>query len=261
MQIRTALSGAIAFGLLASASAQAALTSPPVMPTNSSLFVTVFDSTTNESFVTNLGLFYSTFVQNDSTVAIPATIRDGAFTPRSFDLNMGIFADNDAANLRFNVYAGDSLGGNTAKGIIMTGVAAPVLNHSNMNAVNTRAAALITTTNTNCGDTIGCAGNFGDEFLWGSSIGGNFPVGSAAGFDQALGFYLVVGTGNTSTSLAATTPFADASGVWNWMLSEGGLLTFSPTAGTPIPLPAAAWLLISGLVGVGALGRRSSPKA
>ncbi len=265
MNMTKILPGAIALGLLASASAQADLVQPSEA-TGSSLFVTVFDTTNNESFTTDLNLFYNHFVDNSVTLTNPQTA--GAYTPLSYSLDMSVFADNDPANLLFNVYAGDSMGGNGSKGIVLTGASPPTPNNSQFNAVNTAATQQILVFNQNCGvatggDATGCAGNYGDEFLWGSSIGGDMPNGTAAGFDQALAFYQIAGANTPgSTALATVTPFADANGAWNWLLAADGTLTFSGSeAPAPVPLPAALWLLISGLAGVGALGRRSNQKA
>ncbi len=261
MQMSTVLRSAIVLGLLGSASAQAALAPLNVAPNGGgSLFVTVFDTTNNESFTTNLGLSYTDFVNN--TVTNVNSILPSAFTALSYNLNMSVFADNNPANLLFNVFAGDSLGGNGSKGQIITAVATPTSNNGQMNAVNTAATAHSTTVNTACGDTIGCAGNFGDPRLWGSNINGQFTVGSAAALDTPIAFYLVAGnTSPGSTALTTPTLFADANGAWNWLLAADGTLTFSGSAPAPIPLPAAVWLLLSGLAGIGAIGRRSNQKA
>jgi hypothetical protein len=222
--------------------------------------VTVFDTTNNESFTTDLGLLYDNFVNN--SVANVNTIQPGAYTPLSYNLDMSSFADNNPANLLFNVYGGDSAGGNGSKGLVMTGLALPALTNSQMNGVNTAAIQLITSFNTNCPSGTGCAGTNGDPALWGSTINGQFPVGSAAGFNQALTFYQVAGANTlNANALTAATQFADVNGAWNWLLASNGTLTFSGQSPAPIPLPAAVWLLLSGLAGIGAIGRRSNQKS
>lgn len=259
MQMTTLLRSAMVLGLLGSASAHATLTQPSDS-TGSSLFVTVFDTTNQESFTTDLGLLYNDFVNN--SVLNVNTIQAGAFSALSYNLDMSIFADNNPANLLFNVYAGDSLGGNGSKGQVITALATPTSTNAQMNGVNTQAAGLIATVNQNCPSGNGCAGNFGANALWGTSINGQFTAGSAAGFDTPLAFYLVAGANTlSSAALTTATQFADANGAWNWLLASNGTLTFSGSAVAPVPLPAAVWLLLSGLAGVGALGRRSNQKA
>ena len=260
MQMSTVLRSAIVLGLLGSTSAHAVMTQPSPATTGSSLFVTVFDTTNNESFTTDLGLLYNNFINN--TVTNVNTIQPGAFTALSYNLDLSIFADNNPANLLFNVYAGDSLGGNGSKGFVMTGVATPALTNSQMNGVNTAAAALIATFNQNCPSGNGCAGSYGDEALWGSTINGQYPGGSGAAFNTPIAFYQVAGANTPSSAGSAiATQFADANGAWNWLLASNGTLTFSGGDPAPVPLPAAVWLLLSGLAGVGAIGRRSNQKA
>jgi hypothetical protein len=262
MQMKSLLRSAIVFGLLGSASAQAVMTQPDNGTIGGgSLFVTVFDTTNNESFTTDLGLLYGAFINN--TALNVNTIRPEAFKELSYNLNMSVFADNNPANLLFNVYAGDARGGNGSKGQIITANATPTSNNGQMNGVNTAAAGLTTVFNQNCpGTATGCAGNFGATNLWGSFINGQFTVGSGAAFDTPIAFYLVAGA-NTLSGTALTTPtqFADANGAWTWLLAADGTLTFSGQTPAPIPLPAAVWLLLSGLAGIGAIGRRSNQKA
>jgi hypothetical protein len=257
MQLSTVLRSTIVLGLLGSASAQAAMTLPATT-TGSSVFVTVFDTSNQESFTTDLGLLYNYFINNSTTGS--STIRDSALAPLSFNLDMSIFANNNPANLLFNVYAGDALGGNTSKGHIMTSTGTPAPRNGQMNGVNTLGLAHITVFNTNCAAATGCAGTFGNESLWGSTINGQFPSGSGAAFDTPIAFYQIAGSAVDANALALVTQFGGADGGWNWLLTPEGTLTFSSTP-APIPLPAAVWLLLSGLAGIGAIGRRSNQKA
>ncbi len=259
MQMSTVLRSAIVLGLLGSTSAHAALTQPSAS-TGSSLFVTVFDTTNNESFTTDLSLLYNNFINNSVTNV--NTIRPEAFTALSYNLDLSIFANNNPANLLFNVYAGDSLGGNGSKGFVSTALATPAGTNANITGVNNAGAALIATVNQNCPSATGCAGSFGDPSLWGSTITAQFPVGSGAAFNTPIAFYQIAGANTPGSAAAYTaTQFADANGAWNWLLAANGTLTFSGGNPAPVPLPAAVWLLLSGLAGVGAIGRRSNQKA
>lgn len=263
MQMRNIIRGVLAAGLLAAGSAaQAAMTLPSDTTTGSSLFVTVFDVTNGESFTTDLGLDYSDFVTLSGVSSTPNSIKAAAFTPLSFNLDMSIFGDNDPSNLRYNIYAGDSAGGNGVKGLLITATAAPSLSNGQMNGVNTQAASLIATFNQNCPSGNTCAGGFGSETLWGSTINGQVAGGTAAPLGTALAFYSITGANTLSSTAGATaTQFANAQGNWAWQLSSNGALTFSGPSAPEVPLPAAAWLMLSGLAGVGAVGRRSAKKA
>ena len=77
-------------------------------------------------------------------------------------------------------------------------------------------------------------------------------MGGAVG--SALDFYLATPVIHKN---AVVTPFANSQGNGFWFLSSGGDLTWNVLAApSAVPLPAAIWLLASGLAGLGAIGRR-----
>ena len=98
----------------------------------------------------------------------------------------------------------------------------------------------------------------GDPANFGNDLGG-LGVNISAQLGQALGFYAL-----TTTSANDFDPFAvvdvhqyqNASGIGSWLLSQSGNLTYSIGAVSSVPLPAAVWLLLSGLAGMTAVRRR-----
>lgn len=97
---------------------------------------------------------------------------------------------------------------------------------------------------------------------FGGALGGLSSSSSAAGIvgGAALDFYQIVGTGTAST-LQTPVQFANATGAATWTLSSSGDLVYNVPSPSAVPLPAAVWLLGSGLLGLAGVGRRKSKSA
>jgi hypothetical protein len=94
--------------------------------------------------------------------------------------------------------------------------------------------------------------NFAVTTLGTTAMGATKTSGLAGG--AALDFYQVVSTGS-ALGTQTLVQFASAVGAATWTLSATGDLEYSvPTS--PVPLPAAVWLLGSGLLGLLGVGRR-----
>jgi hypothetical protein len=96
----------------------------------------------------------------------------------------------------------------------------------------------------------GDSGYWGDTDYWNGNLGNTTPFSTQATVGSSLAFFaLLLNEGGETVD---TVQFANV-----WTLAANGMLTYAP--GGQVPLPAAAWLLLSaltGLVGVGH-GRRS----
>lgn len=92
---------------------------------------------------------------------------------------------------------------------------------------------------------------------FGGSLGGLGSTSSAAGVvgGSAVNFYQIIGTG-TSTTAQTPVIFGTAANPGAWTLSSSGDLTYSVPGTAAVPVPAAVWLLGSGLLGLAGIARR-----
>jgi hypothetical protein len=78
-----------------------------------------------------------------------------------------------------------------------------------------------------------------------------------------VGFYKVTQNGTGAFTNGTITAYSNSSGIATWAITSGGDVTFTvPGSGAaPVPLPAAIWLLGSGLLGFAGIGRRRAAAA
>lgn len=241
MKFRTKLAGAVAALVLVAGPANAAVLNPSTG--NGAVLVAIWDGV--KSVVVDLSQV--TAVGGAS----PSGIRfNSANTGQSFDLSSYMTAAGiTIANAQFMVFSGDStgVGASNGQGLLSTvgsgdytvtdattvASIAGNLNLFSLNELNGTCSGAV-----NCAATANTATNYWSESDWFTSVAWN-AAGSVGG--AALDMYKWVNAAGTTTA----SRFGAAS------LASNGTLSIAA-----VPLPAAGWLLLSGLGGLGAAVRR-----
>lgn len=267
---------------LASLSAHAQLPSPAInqgaAPGSNGLYLAVFNASTDVSEVVNLGYTYSQITTASANLTPTASNPAFALTTNPagsgqvLQLNFGQVAGFTAAG--GNVFGGSSVGSDsymvlssltgTGGGMAVTDAQTPIVTSTSISGgelnigseIASWAAAAPTT-----GDLIDNAAlasyNSTYDVVKGVLSAGAVIAGS--NYSQTVGssvqFWNVVSTGRSSVSINA---YNNGVGNGFWFLSDTGDLTYNiAAAGTaPVPLPAAIWLLGSGLLGMAGIARR-----
>jgi hypothetical protein len=252
---------------LAGASAAVAATDPNTAP--SDLYIVVSDPTTSTSYIQDLGVTFSS-LSSTSTFENPS----GYTTNFSVTLPTGV---NTSDPLVFSVFAADNSQptnfiNNSAILSIKGGTAAPTgllnadISNNVLGPLNTWFDANLpgaTTSGTQTGTAY-----WGSLESPGQSNTFSFGLSALAGLGGVtlsntlnLIDYLEGGPGDQGTNPVSESFVgnATADGVFSF---NGSLLTYTLAGpgggGGAVPLPAAIWLLASGLLGFGAVSRRRS---
>jgi hypothetical protein len=245
-------------------------TDTPDAGNNGSLMLFVFNSDTGRSSAFDLNLNISQISVADMT--IPGT--QITFQPA------GGFLGNVTGNLKYTVVAADNLrvgvAANAGKGLYVTGNNFSAIPNDNAGIGGVGASANSVSSfqgnvfnadpslggclNVNpCSTAAADDSKFwGNDGTWLSPYNQSLSLGAYgqpwAQVGTSVGFWslLVGGTSNATQNLVKT-QYTGGS----WLLSSAGALTYTVTGGeTAVPLPAAAWLLASGLLGLGTVARR-----
>lgn len=240
---------------------------------NSSLVLSVFDTELGISLFQDLGLNYLDFqnspISRDGTPGTDVTPDSGLVL--NFQADLSLFANSAAGNIRYTVFAADGQGAATTTAALVTaapGLASiPGTNGDITGMYGSQAYANLIGQCAAQGMSSVCTGtNFGAQgvYVGGTDWGDNFQFMDVPGsttVGSSLGFYGLNRTSVGSTAALASYAYANSAGtVATWLLDASGLLTWNSQSvgSTVVPLPAAVWLLLSGLGGLGIISRRRS---
>lgn len=274
---------AAVIALAAAGSANAAYQLPNTG--NGSLMLTAWDVTTQESYIRDLGYNYADFTTAMVTPEAGLVI-NFALDP----LFSSLFGDNSASNVYWNVTAADStassgsitgtaLMGTGAFGTLATAYSVTNTGIANTsNYMNTFFGYALTQPNDpgvdgnaavgneagNCSTSSSCYSvdsgdlQFTGDANWGANWGSNLTSWINAGtLGSTLGFYSMTPNGTFSINQATKVAYGNVNGLASWLLAADGSLVYSvPGAVSTVPVPAAAWLFGSGLLGLVGVARR-----
>ena len=270
---------------LASTAAQAQLSAPTQAisssPTPTTLYVAVWDSNTNASELVNLSYTFSQLTAagalGPNSSADPnganytTATNPGTGTGNVLQLNFGVLNGwssnfpSPSGTTDYMILASNNSSAQSDLFTYINNTDPASLTNSALNTMQGNILAAVGSwasatglANPGVGLDKNCSTNY-------CAIGNNLQSGSLGlaaftGFGGTVGsaldfFRLVKGSGFNNPSM---TQYGNTTGTGFWFLSSSGDLTWNVPlgGGTSVPLPAAAWLLVSGLLGLGAIGRR-----
>ena len=248
---------AVTFG----SAALAQINSPSNGP--SDVFLAVWNPNTNQSVVQDLGITQANF---EAAVAGNQTFNiDGS----TFATDLG----GTAGDL-YVVFSGNANGAAAANNFFngtyadFTGTVAPpgsILNQGSVQAVASAVGVYVDTQMATPNRSLVVASGANNSAYWakgvpapnpGKTLGGPLSFNASGALGSNLNYYVALNNApaDDSDSAPQVTQFA---GFWN--LDAAGKLTWTANSGGPqTPLPAAVWMLLSGLLGLGTVSRRKA---
>jgi hypothetical protein len=242
-------------------------------PTN--LYVAVWNTTTSTSIVEDLGTPLSDLTSTSSFESSSGYTTSWAVDSGAFATDLG----TTSGSLRFSIFAGDIISTGNAyigdKGFFgyAPGFPLPIINNGDLvdTALTSTIGGYLTA---HLGGSVTTYKGTGVSY-WGANLLGGSPTAnfqiSAFGNNASardtgsLNFYLFTGggTADSASDSPVITQVGNSAhqGVFTFNAATGVLTYTLQAATTAVPLPAAGWLLISGLFGLGAVGRRRTAVA
>ncbi len=267
--LAVAVAGLLSTGLANAAVGTTVTTTPiPTAVGGSDLILTVWDQTSQASFSANLGVSNDSFLANDLTSASLSYSYSNTTDAAWANFESAVGASDTVV---YSVVAADSTTSVSGFGVLTTASPTDTLTelsyYKNATLVGGPAGKIATfdqafnsmlnnggntgdAVTANTASTISQDTGYAGSAIYGNQIAGS--LGKISSIDTAVGanadFYRL-----TTTTLGGP---VELSGMWNFnMTSNAATLTYTTST---IPLPATAWMFLSGAMGVLAVKRRKN---
>lgn len=237
---------------------------------NGELFFSVDDTVNKVSYIRDLGVDMNTFIAHGSMNGYSLNYAADAMLQSYLNT-----ANASGGNLIWNVAAMDSTGvGPGVRYLSTTNASLTTIktqSNSNlgqfigannyvqaMNTLGSSTPGYSTNTNFSQADGSGIASATDGYAFFEKGMGTKWNTkavfDSTAAIGHSLNFFFLTPSSTAGLAKASVTQFGNVNGNAKWTLNAAGNLSYA----APVPVPAALWLLGSGLVGMVGVARRKA---
>lgn len=241
------------------------------------LFLSVYDTVTNNSYTRDLGVSLNSFLPAGSLVSAAGTTLGSSFANFAGSGNFtSLFTGATASNIRWNIIGVDSTQGdglNNGQRVVTTySNASPAFAPDNGGIRNAAGTSTQVSGELLANSGVDFSGTPADGAFAGQALAsyGGKSFQNVLDGTGGLGFFVnnfgaaqfwFAGTGTDAAGNAAAatvkTRFGNSANFATFTLDTGGNVTYALAAApAAVPIPAAAWLMGSGLLGLGGFIRR-----